>query len=268
MLICDLRLINLKFYITNERSFMGHDRNALSRNSGSRPMGDTLKSVTVEPVLPKGLIRDALSGIHAIDKDGRARYKRALKKLRANYGEELQHIVSAERAAPRDAYPFRWALLYLLAEIEHKGALEHLVEMAVREMPKIDYVKGGCEASEEGELLVASMAVLGVERLLTIDRGRAIDGLMTIIEKQGHIAIRSAAVTALLANSPELRSSIIKILPKKQQWIVKLKQIQPEEISAYPDRTDFEAPAPKRSISPPYLPGHPTSPRISNEGDK
>jgi hypothetical protein len=176
--------------------------------------------------------------------------------------------VSAERAAPRDAYPFRWALLYLLAEIEHKGALEHLVEMAVREMPKIDYVKGGCEAPEEGELLVASMAVLGVERLLTIDRGRAIDGLMTIIEKQGHIAIRSAAVTALLANSPELRSSIIKILPKKQQWIVKLKQIQPEEISAYPDRTDFEAPAPKRSISPPYLPGHPTSPRISNEGDK
>jgi len=225
---------------------------------------DTLEDVKVEPMFD-GIsepLRDALLLMHSVDESSVESYLKAIDLLNSEPERTVAEVSALDGTLPYDAYLPKWSLLYVLAEVNHPAATDFLLEVACREIPAIDYNSHGCEAPGESALLVGAMAVEGLQYLASIDRTAATRALLSVVERQGHIAIRSAAVEALRAAAPELLPQVKSMLPERQRWIVDLRRAALEDLIAYRDETDLKS-APKRpSAMSPRLPEDSTAPRI------
>jgi hypothetical protein len=232
----------------------------MTRSQGT----DTLEEVKVEPMFD-GIsepLRDALLLMHSVDESSVESYIKAIDSLNSEPERTVAEVSAQYGTLPYDAYLPKWSLLYVLAEVNHPAATDFFLEVACREIPAIEYHSHECEAPGESALLVGAMAVEGLLRLASVDRRAATQALLAVIERQGHIAIRSAAVEALRAANPELLPRVESMLPVRQRWIVDLRRAAPEDLIAYQDETDLQS-APKRPVGrSPRLPEDTTAPQI------
>jgi hypothetical protein len=116
-----------------------------------------------------------------------------------------------------------------------------LVDAAVRDLPEITQATA-CEAVEDDRILVSEMAVEGLERLTRKEPEAAIAALMEVVERQPHVAVRTAAVQAILSVRPDAEAEVARLLPDDQLYVLQARRVAVEQLSATPERV-----TPKRS---------------------
>lgn len=203
------------------------------------------------------LILEATSAIHDPDEE---RFDRALVTLGERSEEVGRAIVNLERSAPYDPV-FRWGLYYVAAGLRRPELADLLVDGATRDLPEITE-DSPHETAEEAEILVAAMAVEGLERLAGVDEERAIRGLTEVLERQPHVAIRLAAIQALREIRPDAAASALRLLPENQAWIADARRMPVQHLVAMPERA-----GPKRGGGrPPSLSGETGRPTVDRKG--
>lgn len=227
--------------------------------------GDDLELVDPGPVFREGetdrLVADALSRLHADDDSGRRAYGRAVGLLRERTPEVVETVARAEEAAPPGSYPLRWALYYLLADLQDVRAIPQLVRAATREIPRGEFAEESCERPEDGEVLVSVMAVESLERLAGVDRRRSVEALLHVVEAQPHVAIRRAAAHAVLSAEPDARERVRALLPEEQRFLLDRRRARVEELTARVDDPKGEGERPAAPA--PRLSEDSTAPRIA-----
>ena len=203
------------------------------------------------------LVLEATAAIHDPDEE---HFQRALFSL-GERGEEIARaIINLERSAPYDPV-FRWGLYYVAAGLRRAELADLFVDGATRDLPEITE-DSPHETAEEAEILVAAMAVEGLERLAAVDEERAIRGLTEVVERQPHVAIRLAAVQALREIRPDAAASASRRLPEDQAWIVDARRMPVQHLDAMPERA-----GPKRGGDrPPSLSGETSRPTVDRKG--
>jgi hypothetical protein len=211
----------------------------VERQRPSRAESDRLEVRTKEQAGRRSdaetLLWDALSRTHTADNRGVAAYEKSLTGLRKRAGELPEAAAAIERSHPADSM-VRWSLYYVLADLHHPELAAVLVKGATRDLPQITEATA-CETVEEGEILVAAMAVEGLERLAATEPEVAIAALTDVIDQQPHVAIRTAAVQALLNTRPEAAKEVVRALPEDQRWILDARRVSVDQVSALPERT-------------------------------
>lgn len=195
---------------------------------------------------------DAVARVHFTDEGGASVYQESLSELRARSPEVRKAVTDLELATPND-HNFHWTLYYVLADLESLDLSPMLVDAAARDLPDITEATG-CETVEADEVLVAAMAVEGLERLARKEPGAGIGALLEVVERQAHVAIRTAAVQAILSVRPGAEPEIARLLPDDQLFVLEARRISVEQLSAIPERA-----TPKRSGI--------RSPKLSSDAD-
>lgn len=229
---------------------------------GRRPEGretDRLQVRTKEakrsPTEAESRLLEALARVHFTDEGGAAAYREALSQLRQRPDEVRKTVTDLELSTPND-HNLHWTLLYVLADLELFELTPMLIDAAVRDLPEITEA-AGCETIETDEILVSAMAVEGLERLARKEPDPGIGALMEVVERQPHVAVRTAAVQAILSVRPDAESDIARLLPDDQLFLLEARRVHVEQLSATPERA-----TPKRSgIRSPKLPSDADMPR-------
>jgi hypothetical protein len=207
----------------------------------------------------EGRILGALGHMHLADERSEMAYREDLDALRERPDEVRAGIESLERSSPDD-HQLHWSLYHLAAGLEAPELAPMLVESAARDLPEIT-ADTPCESVDEDRVLVAVMAVEGLERLAAKDPETAEKALRDVIERQPNIAVRAAAVQALAGIRPDAVKEIGRVLPEDQAHLVDLRRIGVEQVTAEPERT-----MPGRSVvRSPKLPADRTAPQERTE---
>lgn len=233
---------------------MKHDGGRMI-GGGKRPEAretDRLQVRTKEtkrrPTEAESRLLEAVARVHFTDESGAAAYQEALSELRERPDEVSKTVTDLELSTPND-HNFHWTLHYVLADLESPGLAPMLVDAAVRDLPEIIEATG-CETVEIDEVLVAAMAVEGLERLARKEPEAGIGALMEVVERQPHVAVRTAAVQAILSVRPGAESEVARLLPDDQLFVLEARRVPVEQLSPIPERA-----TPKRSaIRSPKLP--------------
>jgi hypothetical protein len=192
--------------------------------------------------------------MNVADERGDAAYRDDLEMLRERPEEVRVGIEALERSSPND-HLLHWSLYFLAAGLEAPELAPMLVESAVRELPDVT-ADTPCESVDEDRVLVAMMAVEGIERLSIKDADTAMGALLEVVERQPNIAVRAAAVQALVGIRPDAVKEIGQMLPDDQAHLVEQRRVGAEQVTALPERT-----TPGRSIErSPKLPADRTAP--------
>lgn len=195
---------------------------------------------------------EAIARVHFTDEGGASAYQESLSELRERPDEVRKAVTDLQLSTPSD-HNFHWTLYYVLADLELLELSPMLVDAAVRDLPEITEASG-CETVEADEVLVAAMAVEGLERLARKEPEAGIGALIEVVERQPHVAIRTAAVQAILSVRPGAEPEIARLLPDDQLYVLEARRVSVEQLSASPERE-----TPKRSGI--------RSPKLSSDAD-
>ena len=182
----------------------------------------------------------AITHLQDEDPQGQGIFQDAVKELSEHPIEAAQAVARIDQQVPT-AYPLRWALYYVLAEMQHPDTIEPLIAAAIAtcDLPADE---SACDVPVDGAVLVSVMAVEGIERLLSggrllpVDRQRASDGLRQVIHRQTHRGVLLAASRALLPLiSDEERIEIAREIAQKvseieEELILTLKEATAEDL--------------------------------------
>lgn len=217
-----------------------------SGGRGARPPKETdrLEVRTSEtkrtPTEAESRLMAAIESVHFTDERGEAAYQNAIGALRERPDELRKIVTDFELATPND-HNLHWTLHFLLADLEMPELASVFVDTAVRDLPDIDSTTP-CEGVEEDRILVATMAVEGLARLTRKEPEAAIAALMEVVERQPNVAVRTAAVQAILSVRPNAEADVARLLPEDQLHVLEARRIPAEQLSALPERA-----TPKRS---------------------
>jgi hypothetical protein len=181
------------------------------------------------------LVAQTLGLVHAGSERELAAQRSAVALLQ-DRGDETTHELRAlySRAEPSD-YSYRWSLLYLASLVKYRGAIGWLIDTAAAAIPAVRHAEPApCETAADSEVLVRVMATEAVGALMEVDRELAADGLLRIIERQGHVSVRASAVQLLLGARTDLQQRIRQIVPAEQRFILDLKRVRHTELMVDP----------------------------------
>lgn len=181
------------------------------------------------------LIAQGIRHLHAVDDAGVQEYKHAVELLKARESAPKLVEVALLAADPHDI-PLRWALLYLLSDLEHPSSDEVFVRAASQPLP--EGLRGqGCTTIRDGEILVRTMAIAGLARVPDTDR-RVEKGLLSLLRKLEEPALRIEVVKALVKLNPTNGEVIRETLPEDQRFMLYLRCADKKELSIEIDRQD------------------------------
>jgi hypothetical protein len=193
------------------------------------------------PSEARGRLAEAIERVHFTNESGRAAYRKALGALRQKPEELRATVTEWELSAPND-HNLHWTLYYILADLELPELAPMFVDAAARDLPETTETTA-CETIDDDKILVSVMAVEALERLAGEDPEVATGALMEVIERQSHVAVRAAAVQALLRIHPDAERDVADRLPDDQRYLVEARRAPVEQLFANPERT-----VPKRAV--------------------
>jgi len=176
----------------------------------------------------------AVTRLHIADDRAQAEYSEALNELRERPDEVRKAVEALERSSPDD-HQLHWSLYYVVSGLERSEFVPTLVEAAVRDLPVITE-DTPCESGDEEKILVAVMAAEGLEQLARNEPDAAIGALMEVVERQPNVAVRTAAIQAILSVRPDAVKDIARLLPDDQRHLLELRRTNVEQLSVTPER--------------------------------
>ena len=195
------------------------------------------------PLEAESSVLAAIEAMHFTDERGEAAYQKAVSALREKPDQLRKTVTDLELATPND-HNLHWTLYFLLADLELPDLASMFIDAAVRDLPEVNEATP-CEGVEEDRILVATMAVEGLERLAKKDPDAAVAALIEVVERQPNVAVRAAAVQAILSVRPDTEPDIARLLPEDQLHVLEARRVPVEQLSASPERA-----TPKRSGEP------------------
>lgn len=186
------------------------------------------------PTEAEGRVLDAVTRMHFTDERGESIYEEALHTVRERPDEVRRAVENLERSSPDD-HQLHWSLYYIVADLELPELAPMLVDGAIRDVPDITEATP-CHSGEEDKILVAVMAVEGLERLARKEPDVAINALIEVVERQSNVAVRAAAVQAILSIRPDAAQDIARLLPDDQRFLLELRRVSVEQLTAIPER--------------------------------
>jgi hypothetical protein len=199
------------------------------------------------------LAGEGIRYLHAADEREEIAYRRTVELLQ-KMPEATAAIGQAFHDVPHDDYSLRWALLYLLAEMNDVSAAKVFYKAAAEPVPSRDRYPQGCETPRDGEVFVRTMAIAGLARVGARDKG-VIDLLYRLLEAQPERALRIETVKALRSLDPNSIERIRNALPEELQFAVDITQVRAEALAVehenkLADATRFAPELGKKASSP------------------
>ena len=182
----------------------------------------------------EGHLVAALGHLQRGKETGEAAYREELDWLREHPDDIRTGIETVGRSAPDDI-ELQWNLHYVAAGIESPELAPMLVDSATRDLPEIT-ADTPCESVDEARVLVAIMAVEGLEGIGSKDPDTAAEALAEVIERQTNIAVRTAAVQALLSIRGNSAEEIGRLLPDDQRFLLQVRRAAIDQVTAIPER--------------------------------
>jgi len=182
------------------------------------------------------LIAQGIRHLHSVDDAGMQEYRHAVQLLKTRDGAPKLVEIALREADPHDI-PLRWALLYLLADLEHPSADEVFMRAASQAIPDAPRGDQGCTTIRDGEILVRTMAIAGLARVPDTD-ANVEKALFTLLRKLEEPALRVEIVKALVKLNPKNGEVIREILPEDQRFMLYLRCADKKELSVKSDRQD------------------------------
>jgi hypothetical protein len=202
--------------------------------------GDLFHLRNQEPSLERTpgswLIAQGIRHLHAVDEAGIQAYRHVVELLKAR-DDAPKLVAEALAAADTHDIPLRWALLYLLADLEHPSAADVFLGAASQTLPKAPERGQGCTTIRDWEVLVRTMAIAGLARVPARDE-RVEKGLFTLLRKLEEPALRVEVVKALLKIDTKNGERIREILPDDQRFMLYLRRAEERELMVEIDRQD------------------------------
>lgn len=198
------------------------------------------------------LVRDFLRDMNASGDNADEIYAQTLARLREEGAAVAAAFADSYRAAPHDAYPLRWALVYGAARLEHSAASEFLQEVLRSPMPP-ERSDDHYFSSVKEESIIRTTAVEGLGRLSADDP----EAERALIESLSHstFSVRVAAAQTLLEqdDSADMRDRLRQRLPVGEEFILDIKRLDVEEVPQVDPRQHL-TPRAQRAVSAPVQP--------------
>lgn len=200
------------------------------------------------------LIGEGVRHLHSAADEGGLAYQRVTELLRDR--KDLTEAVSqlSKAVGPSDV-SLRWTLLHILGDAGDASAASVFVRVAVAPLPADDE-RRGCESPRDGEILVRTMAVEGLQQLAG-RHPQAAEQLLHIVGKAPDRALVIEAVKA--ASALGLQEKVRGILPKENHWMLDIRRARVDEVAADPERKDGT----EHTFAPPKFGTARTTPKTS-----
>lgn len=169
------------------------------------------------------LVLGALEAMNAAGEDAEERFQEALGRLRERAGEAVIVITRMECEVPRQDYATRWALVYLVGELEDRMALPLLRQIVLTPIPP-EKSRDPHSSTVAEETIIRTTAVDAVAALARMGEEEAVEALMEFFDVPS-FSIRRAAVQGLLSTpkADDVRDRIRACLPEDQHFLLDLK---------------------------------------------
>jgi hypothetical protein len=184
------------------------------------------------------LISQGIRYLHAVDEQGILSYRRVVELLKAR-DDSAKVFAEVFAAADQHDVPLRWAILYLLADLEHPAAAEVFLKAAAEVLPKAPESSQGCTTVRDGEMLVGTMAINGLARVPAKD-GTIEKALFTLLRKLEEPALRVEVVKNLLKLNSKHGEQIRELLPEEQRFMLYLRCADEKELTLEVDRQEVK----------------------------
>jgi hypothetical protein len=203
----------------------------------------------------------AMRYLNTAGKEGEFEYARVVKALRNCSNDDLlKTVLNSFRQAKGGDTTLRWNLLYVLGDVGDESSAEFLKSVALNPLPE---KKNGecCESDRDMEMLVSTGAVHALHRVAT-RHPNVSDNVLDIISQKPDqpILIEAVKVAAKLG----IQEKAQKLLPEEDHWIFTIRQAQPQELFAKPEREDEK----ERGFTPPKSGALYTAPKVSQCKEK
>jgi hypothetical protein len=208
------------------------DRLRIETRKGERP-----------PTEIESRVLEALEEMHFTDERGEARYQERIQTLRERPDEVRGAVEQLADSSPDDHH-FQWNLYHTVAALELPELASLFVNRAARDLPEITDTTP-CESVDEDKILVAIMAVEGLEGIARKEPDTAIGALTQVVERQPNVAVRSSAVQAILRLRPEASEDVARLLPDDQRFLLDVERMPVHQLTAAPERARSGRSAPR-----------------------
>ncbi len=143
----------------------------------------------------------------------------------------------------------RWAVVYVLGQLNDEAALDLLEREALRQLPERKKQPGVCETPLDAEELVVIMAIETLGTLARAGVGAATDVLLRVVEQQDRRSLRRPAVSALLAVDPVMHDRVMGLLPQHEHHLLSLREALESDVTVEVDKRN-EKRRPSRVVQP------------------
>ncbi len=199
------------------------------------------------------LLGQAVRYLNTADKEGELAYTRVVEILRRCSNDLLETVNGLFRQVKSGDTALRWSLLYVLGDVGDKGAVDFLVNAALKQLPEAKE-DAGCESDRDMEMLVCTMAIHALHKVAS-RYPEVSQSLLKVVSARPARPILIEAVK--VANQLGLKDRVREILPKDDHWILDIRQARIEEFFAEPERQDGK----ERGFTPPKSGSLYTAPR-------
>lgn len=200
------------------------------------------------------LIGEGVRHLHSTAEEGGVAYQRVTELLR-DRRDLTEAVTQLSKALGPSDVSLRWTLLQILGDAGDESAASVFVRVAVAPLPADDE-RRGCESPRDGEILVRTMAVEGLQ-LLAGRHPHAAELLLEIVKSAPDRALVIEAVKT--ASALGLRDKVRDILPKESHWMLDIRRARTDEVVADPERKDGN----ERIFSPPKFGTARTTPKTT-----
>jgi len=188
------------------------------------------------------LIIEAVNRMGGVGENAETEYQAILKKLLTVSEKAIPIIIDEYNTLPETNYLDRWSLIQLLAEIEHESTLKFLDKVIVTPLPPERSKKPSEFSTKAEELIIRTTAIEALKRLAIKKHDEAVK-LLLKHTKHEVFSIKRAAIQGYLeVDDNDPRKELLRILPKKDHYILDIKRVDVKEVQQPEPEKDLKQP--------------------------
>lgn len=178
------------------------------------------------------LVGEAVRYLNGAEPLDERRYQHTLQLLRER--DDATRVLAQLAHETSEDPTLRWNLLHVLGDAGNADAADYLVKAAVEPLPDRAQQKG-CEGPFDNELLNRTMAV-GAIVAVARRHPDASEAIVAIVKEHPARPVLIEAVKAAVELG--LRDRVQEMLAEDDRWILNIKRVSHQELSADPERKD------------------------------
>ncbi|MCH8297886.1 MAG: hypothetical protein IH873_07445 [Chloroflexi bacterium] len=197
------------------------------------------------------LINNLVDLTYSAGDDAEAAHRTVREELHAQADEAVIELARLEADCDRHAYPRRWALIYVAAQLEHDATLPFLRKVVLTPIPLEESPNPHFSSTVKEETVLRTAAVEGIGALAMRGNARATESLFEFLSIDS-ISIRRASVQTLLAVDKGMRDRIAEYLTPDSRYLLDVRPLAVTDVPQVDDpRKHLRESQPREKHTPP-----------------